>query len=151
MEMHAGTGWSRRGWAPAAAIAAVTSENLRADVLAHGRPALVHCFAKWSAPCRAQEVELASLARASGWRFRLYALDVHLEEEVAAFFAVRAAPTLIVLRGQTIIDRFVGLQSAARLRSALIAAECGQAPALRRAAEKFSAPQHRPAPTTAVA
>ena len=105
-------------------VPSLTADNLARAFAEPDLPVLVHCMASWAAPCRAQAEEVAALATASSWRFGFYALDVHREEEVAACFKVRALPTLLLFRGGRLIERMVGLQSAARLRSALIAAEC---------------------------
>ena len=102
---------------------AITADTLRDTLRARDTPALVHCMASWAAPCRAQSVEIEALARSSGWRFGMFTLDVHLEPEAAAYFAVRVLPTVLVLHRDRVIERFTGFQDAARLRSALIAAE----------------------------
>jgi thioredoxin-like negative regulator of GroEL len=102
---------------------ALTADNFAARLSQSSQPALVHCMAQWAAPCRAQADEIATLARVSSWRFKFYTLDVHREEELAAAFAIRTVPTLLVVQNARILERFSSFQNAARLRSALIAAE----------------------------
>lgn len=103
-------------------VGRLTTENAHL-LRTSGKPVLVHCMAAWAAPCRSQAEEIAALARTSAWRFDFLSLDVFKEEELAAAFAVRAVPTLLVMRNGKILDRFTCFQNAARLRSALVAAE----------------------------
>lgn len=87
----------------------------------------------WAAPCRVLGLEIEALAGSSGGRFGMFTLDAHLEEEAAASPAAPALPTVLILHCDRVVERFTGFRDAARLRSALIAAEYGRA---RRSAQR---------------
>jgi thioredoxin-like negative regulator of GroEL len=95
-----------------------------ADVIsATDRPFLVLFTASWAPPCRAQKIAFDTLAHDHSGRFAFASVEADREEELTALLGVRALPTTILFRGGRVIDRFRGFQSAARLQSALIAAE----------------------------
>lgn len=95
-----------------------------ADALAvsHERPVLVDFWAVWCGPCKAQSPVLDQMASAFGGKAVVAKVDVDEAPDVAAGCNVRSIPTLVVLRGGREVARFVGLQSAAALSAALVAA-----------------------------
>lgn len=88
----------------------------------HSRPVLIDFWATWCGPCKAQAPVLDQLAASHGARSVIAKIDVDEAPGVASRFAVRSIPTLIVLRNGVEVARYVGLQSAAALDSALTAA-----------------------------
>lgn len=113
----------RRAYGAPRMPTALTADNVSVRLSQTTKPTLIHCTAQWAAPCRAQADEIVALARVSAWRFNFCTLDVHREEELAAAFAIRTVPTLLIVQNARILERFSSFQNASRLRSALIAAE----------------------------
>ena len=71
--------------------------------------------AEWCGPCRVMAPALEQVARDLDGRVRFYSIDTDHNPRVAARFAVRALPTVLLFRDGEPIDRIVGAQSRAVL------------------------------------
>jgi len=79
------------------------------------RPVLVDFHATWCPPCRALAPVLEGLAATHAERVRVAKVDVDANPALVERFGIASVPTLLLLRGDEVIDRFGGTLGAAEL------------------------------------
>jgi len=80
---------------------------------------LVDFWAPWCGPCMMQGPIVEQVAEKMGDRAKTAKLNVDEGQQVAGQFGVRSIPTLIIFKDGEAVQQFVGVQSEARLVSAL--------------------------------
>lgn len=80
-----------------------------------GMPLLVDFWAPWCAPCRSMAPAFEAAAEQLSRQFRLLKVDTETEQALAARFAIRSIPTLIVFRNGKEIARTSGALDTMRL------------------------------------
>ena len=90
--------------------AAFTAHAERADV-----PLLVDFWAAWCGPCRTMAPQFEQAARLLEPEVRLAKVDTEAEPALAARFAVRSIPTLVLLRAGRELARLSGALPAAEI------------------------------------
>jgi len=91
-------------------------------VKGQSKPVLIDFWAPWCGPCRTQGPILDELSGRIGDRAIVAKVNVDEEPALAAPFGVQAIPTLVILKGGQVVQRFTGVQSADTLARALEAA-----------------------------
>ena len=82
-------------------------------------PLLVFFWSPRSGPARRMESLLAHLARKERTRLRMMRVDVDEQPELAERFRVDAAPALVLVKGNRVVDRIDGRASAPKIESML--------------------------------
>ena len=103
------------------AIAHITNQNFKEEVLQSDRPVLVDFWAPWCGPCRMLAPVLEELDGDLAGKVKVAKVNVDEEMELAAQFQVASIPTLILFQNGQAVRRTVGAQPKAKL-----AAMCGQ-------------------------
>ena len=91
-----------------------TNDNFQKEVLESTLPVLVDFNATWCPPCQALHPILEEIADEGG-DFKIVAVDIDDEGELAEKYNVRSIPCLILFDGGEEVDRKVGLQPKKRL------------------------------------
>jgi thioredoxin 2 len=90
-------------------------------------PALVDLWATWCGPCRMVSPALERLATERAGDIKLVKVDVDASPQTAQRFAVRAVPTLMVLRNGQVLARRAGAAPEPALRNWLDGVLSGKA------------------------
>ena len=80
-------------------------------------PVIVDLWAPWCGPCRMVSPALEQLARDLAGRVKLVKVNVDASPQISQRFDVQAIPTLLVLRGGTVVARQTGAVPLAALRA----------------------------------
>jgi thioredoxin 2 len=80
-------------------------------------PVLVDLWATWCGPCRMVSPALEQLAQERAGQLKLVKVDVDAAPAVSQRFAVRAVPTLLLLREGEVLGRQSGAAPIAALRA----------------------------------
>ncbi len=91
-----------------------TNDNFQKEVLESTLPVLVDFNATWCPPCQALHPILEEIADEGG-DFKIVAVDIDDESELAEKYNVSSIPCLILFDGGEEVDRKVGLQPKKRL------------------------------------
>ena len=94
-------------------------DNFEREVLKSGEPVLVDFMANWCPPCRAIAPVVDELAADFDGVVKVGKVDIDENESLTAEYAVASIPTLVVFKGGEDVQRFVGLQSKAKIQEAL--------------------------------
>jgi len=86
------------------------------------KPVIIDFWAPWCGPCRMQGPILDQVSSQIGDRAIVTKVNVDEEPGLAAPFGVQAIPTLVILKGGKVVQRFTGVQQADTLVKALEAA-----------------------------
>ena len=94
-----------------------TADNFAGAALARSAevPVLVDFWAAWCAPCRALAPTLEALAERHAGALAIVKVDTDAEQSLAAHYAVRSLPTLLLFRDGQPVGQLVGAQPLAAL------------------------------------
>lgn len=81
--------------------------------------AIIIFKAPWCQPCRNQEPILEQLSNEIGDTTAIGSVDVDNDPDLARRFGVRSVPTLLIFKNGELIEKLVGLQTAAKLQESI--------------------------------
>lgn len=86
----------------------VTTTTFESEVLKSKEPVLVDFFAEWCGPCKAMAPALDQVAAEMKGKVKVVKIDVDQNPDIAAKYAIRAMPTLLVFKGGQVVGTKVG-------------------------------------------
>jgi thioredoxin 1 len=99
-----------------------TTQSWEKDVLSSAKPVLVDFWAPWCGPCRTQGPIVDTLASEVGDTAIIGKLNVDENPETAGQYGVQSIPTIAIFKSGKIVQKFVGVTGADKLKEALASA-----------------------------
>ncbi|WP_025027975.1 thioredoxin [Caldalkalibacillus mannanilyticus] len=90
------------------AIVNATDQNFKTEV--ESGTVLVDFWAPWCGPCKMIAPVLEELDQEVGDKLKIVKVNVDDNPETASQFGVMSIPTLMVMKGSEVVDKFVGFQ-----------------------------------------
>ena len=100
-------------------MATVIDNNNFSELISEGQPLLIDFWAPWCGPCRMMSPVVEELAQEYEGRVIFAKCNVDDAEDVAAQFNIRNIPTLVLMKGGQLVDRFVGVVAKKDIADAL--------------------------------
>lgn len=97
----------------------VNSSNFDATVMKSTTTVLIDFWAPWCGPCKMQTPILEKLAELPEVKATIVKINTDENPELAQKFGISSIPTLILMKGGSEIERFVGVQPEAVLKQKL--------------------------------
>ncbi|MDR3691681.1 MAG: thioredoxin domain-containing protein [Fimbriimonas sp.] len=98
-----------------APILQIKTASFRAEVIDNPDPILIDFWAPWCGPCRAMKPNLVQAAEKLLGQVRVAQVNVDEEPAIAEAFGIKSIPTCVLIRGNAILDAYVGLVPSAVL------------------------------------
>jgi len=90
------------------AIVNASDQNFKSEV--ENGTVLVDFWAPWCGPCKMIAPVLEELDQEVGDKLKIVKVNVDDNPETASQFGVMSIPTLMVMKGSEVVDKFVGFQ-----------------------------------------
>ncbi len=96
---------------------AVTDATFDQEVMRAHLPVLVDFWAPWCGPCRMTDPILEKLAVEIGGRMKIAKVNVDENPQTAMRYDIRSIPTMMIVKGGQVVDRWMGALPEPALRS----------------------------------
>jgi thioredoxin 1 len=101
------------------AVAAVTDDTFKSEVLDSPVPTLVDFWAPWCGPCRAIAPAVEELARQYAGKVKVMKMNVDENPRTPSAYRIMGIPTLLLFQGGTVVEQVVGAVPKSRLEAVL--------------------------------
>ena len=96
-----------------------TDATFEDEVLKSENPVLVDFWAEWCGPCKALGPVIDEVATAYAGRVKVGKVNTDTNRETAMRYQVSAIPTVVLIQGGEVVEKFVGLRSKQDFEAAL--------------------------------
>lgn len=86
-----------------------TGENFQNEVVNSDRLTLVDFYADWCGPCKMMAPILETLAEEMQDSVKIGKLDVDSDPDIARTYGVMNIPTILFLKGGSVVEKIVGV------------------------------------------
>lgn len=104
------------------AVLQITDENFEQEVINSDVPVLVDFWAEWCMPCRMLGPVIDEIASEFTGKAKVGKVDTDANREVSLKFEISAIPTVLLIKGGQIVQKFVGVNGKQEYVDALNAA-----------------------------
>ncbi|RJP19272.1 MAG: thioredoxin [Candidatus Omnitrophota bacterium] len=100
----------------------IAGGNFESEVLQSSVPVLVDFSATWCGPCQKIAPIVEQLAEEFSGRAKVAKVDVDTNQDLATQYGIMSVPTLLIIKGGEIVNKWIGFTSKQTLVDALEAA-----------------------------
>jgi thioredoxin 1 len=97
----------------------LTEATFDTELGKHKGVLMVDFWAEWCAPCRAIAPTLEEIAQESAGKVSLAKVNVDEHPSLAARYGVRSIPTILFVKGGTVVDQVIGAVPKSQLKKKL--------------------------------
>lgn len=99
--------------------AAFTSDTFETEVLKSEIPVLVDFYADWCGPCKAMGPVVEELSKTYAGKAKVGKINVDENQDVAVRYGIMSIPTLLIIKGGDVVEKFVGMKDKKDLEAAI--------------------------------
>ena len=100
-------------------VSEISDAEFEQEVLHSDQPVLVDFWAPWCGPCRQIAPMIDELSDDNDGIVKVVKMNIDESPNSPQQYGVNSIPTLILFKGGTVVERFVGVQPKQRLQEAL--------------------------------
>ncbi|MEW6235656.1 MAG: thioredoxin [Candidatus Omnitrophota bacterium] len=97
----------------------ISGSNFNSEVLQSTAPVLLDFSATWCGPCQKIAPIVDELAKDFSGRAKVFKVDVDNNQELASQYGIMSVPTLMIIKGGEVVNKWIGFTPKATLSEAL--------------------------------
>ena len=96
-----------------------TDDNFQSEVIESDAPVVVDFWAEWCQPCRLLSPTIDKIADEYGEKVKVGKVNIDQHQKTSVDFKVTAIPTVLVIKGGEVQEKFVGMPNEGDLKAAI--------------------------------
>lgn len=98
----------------------LTKQNFNETVTDSDKPVFIDFYADWCGPCKMAAPIIEQLSKELEGQATICKVNVDSQPELAQYFNINSIPTFILIKDNTVVDRFTGLRNKQEIRKIIL-------------------------------